>query len=114
MAIPSSVRASVESALSAFCQEHSSAAGGDQLRYTYEFEPSSVLLIQQRPSFMKPDEWTSRPIAKFRYAEARGVWSLYWIDANDRWHRVSNIPTEKDINALVKVVLSDPLGVFWS
>ena len=114
MAIPASVRADAEVALGAFCEQHSSSAGADRLRYTYQFEPSSALLIEQRPSFMKPDEWTSKPIAKFRYSEARDTWSLYWVDANERWHRVSNVPTEKKIDALLKVVLSDPLGVFWS
>lgn len=114
MAIPPDIRADAEAALTAFCAQHSSAAGADRQRYTYGLEPSSAVLIEQRPSFMKPSEWTSKPIAKFRYSEARNVWSLYWVDANERWHRVSNVKTEKSIQKLLEVVLADPLGVFWS
>jgi hypothetical protein len=114
MAIPSDIRTDAEAALSAFCQAHSSSGNTDQLRYTYEFESSSALLVEQRPSFMNPDSWTSKPIAKFRFSEARSNWSLYWGDASRKWHRVSNAPAEKDLRKLLQVVLDDPLGVFWS
>lgn len=114
MPIPSEARAQAEAALAEFCRDHSSAPGADPLRYTYQFEPSAALLVEQRPGFMNPQEWTSVPRAKFRYSEARNEWSLYWSDANRRWHRVSNVKADKDIGVLLRVVVSDPLGVFWS
>lgn len=114
MPIPDEVRAEVEPALTAFCDKHSSAAGADPLRYSYEFEANAVVLLEQRPAFMSPDQWTSKPIARFRYSQARSNWSLYWRDATDRWHRVSNVEAAKDINVLLEVVVKDPLGVFWS
>ena len=42
MPIPDEVRAEVEPALTAFCDKHSSAAGADPLRYTYEFEANAA------------------------------------------------------------------------
>jgi hypothetical protein len=113
MAIPAEVRADAETALSQFCREHSSA-GAEQPRYTYEIEGTSALLIEQRPGFMKPEDLISKRIAKFRYSPARAVWSLYWADANERWHRVSSVPADKSIRVLLQAVLSDPSGVFWS
>jgi hypothetical protein len=112
--IPSEVRAQAETVLDEFCRQHSSVPGADSLRYGYQFETSAVVLLEQRPGFMNPGEWVSVPRARFRYSEARNEWSLYWSDANRRWHRVSNVKAEKDIHALLKVVISDPLGVFWS
>ena len=114
MTIPADVRAQAEAALDEFCAKHSSAPGADRLRYTYSFESSAVLLIEQRPGFMNAEEWVSRPIAKFRYSEARDQWSLYWADADRRWHRVSNAKANKDIRVALQSVVSDPLGVFWS
>ena len=114
MALPPEVRASAENALDEFCAAHSSAAGADPLRYGYSFENSAALLLQQRPGFVKPDEWVSVPVAKFRYSQARDEWSLYWIDANAKWHRVSNAKTAKDIRVLLEAVVTDSLGVFWS
>jgi hypothetical protein len=112
--IPPDVLAQAEAALAEFCAQHSSAPGADPLRYVYRFETSAAVLLEQRPGFMNPDDWVSVPRAKFRYSEARNEWSLYWIEANKRWHRVSNVKADKDIRVLLKVVVSDPLGVFWS
>jgi hypothetical protein len=114
VAIPADVRAKAEAALSEFCEQHSSAPGADRLRYVYQFEPNAAVLLEQRPGFMNPDDWVARPIAKFRYSEARNTWALYWSDANGKWHRVSDTKADSDIRAMLRFVISDPLGVFWS
>lgn len=114
MAIPAEIRAQAEAALAEFSEKHSSAPGADRLRYVYEFETNAAVLVEQRPGFMNPDDWVSRPIAKFRYSEARNNWSLYWSDANGKWHRVSDTKATTDIRDALKFVISDPLGVFWS
>ncbi len=114
MAISSTVRSEAEAALQEFCLKHSAAPGADRLRYVYEVQPNAVLLLAERPGFMNPKEWVPKPMAKFRYSEARNEWSLYWCDSSEKWHRVSNVKSDKDIRVLVGVVVSDPLGVFWS
>ena len=113
MAIPPPIREDAETALADFCRDHSAGPVADQLRYTYAFAANAALLIEQRPSFMNPADWTSRPMAKFRYSEARNEWSLYWSDNSERWHKVPEVKAAKDIRVLLKVVLSDPVGVFW-
>lgn len=112
MSIPTNIRSEAESALRAFCESHSSSDVAQQ-RYTYEFGSNAVVLIEQRPSFMNAAEWTSRPLAKFRYSEARDRWSLYWTDNNERWHMVTGVKGAKDLRTLLDVVVKDPLGVFW-
>jgi len=114
MALPPDVLAGAETALKQFCEAHSSPAGTDQPRYAYEVETNSILLIEQRPGFMKPEELTSKPIAKFRYSQARDTWTLYWVDTSERWHRVTSVPAAKDIQVLLQAVLTDSSGVFWS
>ena len=113
MAIPVDVRSAAEAALAEFCRSHSSEAVADQLRYEYSLSANSALLIEQRPSFLNAAEWTSRPVAKFRYSEAKGVWTLYWSDRNDKWHRVSSAPAAPKIEALLAQIIADPSGVFW-
>ena len=114
MAISPEARADAEVALAEFCEKHSSAPGADRLRYIYQFETNAAVLLEQRPGFMNAEEWVSKPMAKLRYSEARDTWSLYWSDTSERWHRVSNVKAEKDIRVLLQVVVTDPLGVFWS
>ena len=111
MSIPEEIRAEAEVALREFCDAHSTDVA--QQRYTYEFATNAALLVEQRPSFVNASEWTSRLLAKFRYSEARNMWSLYWTDSSERWHRVTNVEGAKDIRTLLEVVVKDPLGVFW-
>lgn len=109
MPIPIEVRSAAEAPLAEFCRSHSSA----DLRYEYEFAENAVLLKQKRPSFMNASEWTSVPMAKFRYSEGKAVWTLYWPDTNDRWRRVSSAAAAKNIETLLAAIISDPSGVFW-
>ena len=114
MAIPPEVRSDVETALGEFCsQQNSSAEVADQSRCEFEIHENHVLLIERRPSFLNHLEWTSVPKAKFRYSPAKDVWSLYWPDTDQRWHRLSSAKTAKDIRVLLKAVATDTSGVFW-
>ena len=115
MAIPSEVRADAEVALGEWCERHSSSDVADRLRYTFSFEANSAFLVEQRPSFMNANEWSSRQVAKFRYSPAKHTWSLYWSDrSSDRWNRHTGKATAPDIRTLLATVVSDPAGVFWT
>lgn len=114
MSLPPDVAAAAEEALRDFCTHHSSPAIADRLRYTYEIKGTTALLIEQKPGFMNPAEWSSSVVAKFRYAPAKHQWALYWSDSSDRWRRLSNVPPTDDIRKLIKVVADDPLSVFLS
>jgi Protein of unknown function (DUF3024) len=114
VAIPSEVRTDAEIALTEFCsQQNSSAEVADQSRCEFEILENHVLLIERRPSFLNHLEWTSLPKAKFRFSPAKNVWSLYWPDTDQRWHRLSSAKTAKDIRVLLKAVATDTSGVFW-
>jgi hypothetical protein len=114
VSIPADVRVQAESALREFCDAHSSEPGADRLRYAYKFETNAATLLAERPGFINPDEWIPTPVARFRYSEARDEWSLYWPDSSGKWHRVSGLKPSKDLRELLRAVVSDSLGVFWS
>ena len=111
--MPEDVRADAAAALAEFCRAHSSASVADQLRYEYEVQDHSALLIEKRPSFMDASSWNAMPVAKFRYSLAKKVWTLYWADSNERWHRVSSVKAAANIRTLLDAVIADPSGVFW-
>jgi hypothetical protein len=113
MSIPPEVRSEAERLLADFCSRHSSDVVADQLRYSFQFDANAVLLQAQRPGFMNPETWSTVPVAKLRYSEARGTWSLYWVDTNGRWHRLSNVPMAADIRTLLQAIEADDAGVFW-
>ena len=113
MAIPPDVRTDAETALAEFCRQNSSEAVSDQSRYEFEIEENHALLIERRAGFLSHLEWSSKPVAKFRYSPAKLVWSLYWPDTNQRWHRLSSSKAARDIRTLLQTVKSDTSGVFW-
>jgi hypothetical protein len=41
------------------------------------------------------------PIARFRYAQATKMWSLYWRDRNLRFHRYDQLEPSPDIDNLL-------------
>lgn len=111
--MPDAVRTDAEVALAEFCRAHTTEAVAAQLRYEYGFEVNSALLIERRPGFLNPAEWSSKPLAKFRYSAAKDTWSLSWADSGGKWHRVSGVPPARDIRVLLTAVLKDDSGVFW-
>ena len=115
MAIPSHIRDAASEALTEFCHQHSAESAATQQHFEFEILDNYALLVEKRPSFVNPNESTSRAVAKFRYSEARNQWALYWSDsAGKKWNRVSNTKTAPDIRDLLKVVMKDPDGVFWA
>ena len=112
MPIPPEIASAAEEALREFCGHHSSPAIADQLRYTYELNDLTAVLSEQRPGFMDRSTWASFPVAKFKYTLAKGHWSLYWSDSNERWRRLTNVPPTKDIRTLIQAVADDSLSVF--
>jgi hypothetical protein len=112
MSLPPEVAAAAEAALREFCEHHSSADIADRLRYAYQITGTTAFLIEQRPGFMKAAEWSSVPVAKFKFSAARNDWSLYWSESNGRWRRLSNAPANSDLRKLIKIVADDVNGVF--
>jgi hypothetical protein len=112
MSLPPEVAAAAEAALSEFCEHHSSAAIADRLRYTYKITGTTAFLIEQRPGFMNAAEWSSVPVAKFKFSAARNDWSLYWSESGDRWRRLSSAKADSDLRKLIKLVADDAYGVF--
>ena len=58
-------------------------------------------------------DWTSSPVAQFRYQPTSKLWALYWPDRNTRWHLFAEAPPTADIGKLAHAVSLDATGIFW-
>jgi hypothetical protein len=58
-------------------------------------------------------EWTRSPIARLRYVQRTGVWTLYWRDRNARWHRYDRVGPSARIEVLLDELDGDPTCIFW-
>ena len=86
-------------------------------RVSYELELSdrAVTVVENRsPWRPRADAAPTRaPVARFRYTKIRCQWSLYWRDANDRFHRYEGAEPTPHLRALLAEVDRDPTGIFW-
>jgi hypothetical protein len=57
----------------------------DKLDLGFTFEKNTVLLLEIRPNFMKPDEIMKSPFAKIRFVKSKNIWKLYWMRGNLTW-----------------------------
>ena len=58
-------------------------------------------------------EWTRFPVARLRYAKARGEWSLYWRDRNLEFHEYDRVTPTPHVEDLIAAIENDPTAIFW-
>jgi hypothetical protein len=76
MALPVLTHHIAQTKLGAYCQRKIPTAVRDQVRLELEFDGNQVTLVETRPYFRDPSQWTRLPVARFRFNAASGTWSL--------------------------------------
>jgi hypothetical protein len=97
-----------------FCEKHSPSYLADQLRLELTSRGNSITIADCRPiSPGAPGDWMRLSIAQLRYEPNRGLWTLYWADRNDRWHKYEDLEPTADIQAVLAEIDEDPTGIFF-
>jgi hypothetical protein len=84
----------------------------DKLDIGFTFEKNTVLLLEIRPNFMKPDEIMQRPFAKIRFIKSKKIWKLYWMRGNLTWLEYIKSDFET-IQKVFEVIKKDEDGCFF-
>ena len=86
-----------------------------QVRLEVEVHGSVVTIIECRAPWSPTigPEWTSYPIAQLRFNRSTPLWSLYWRDAEVRWHRYEGIHPAAHVDPLLVEIEADPMARFW-
>jgi len=113
MPLPPLVRQLVDSKLTKYCENKIPPEFQDRIKLSYKIRGNNVTLIESRPYWNDPSEWSELKVAQFRYDPDEKDWSLYCADRNDRWHIYLEAESSKDIDDLLKAVDEDPTGIFW-
>ena len=111
--LPDIQRARVDSLLGPICQPHPDPQIAAEVRRGYRFEGADAVLFEGQPSFLKPEVWHERPIAKFRFNKSRGVWQLFCMFRDLKWRAYEPLRESADLAQLVSEVQRDPTGIFW-
>ncbi len=98
-----------------YCEQRVPPHAIDDVRVELEESRGAITIVELRPPWREDfgPEWTSLAIARFRWSKSAGVWTLYWRDQDERWHRYEPIGSTSSIGPLLDEVDRDPTGIFW-
>ncbi len=103
----------IENTIGKMCERKPPAHLRDQVRTIYKVTGHDLAVYEERPRWNNPQEWTSTPIAKFKYIRKDNVWKLYWMRADMKWHLYGAVERAKSLESLVREVDTDPHGAFF-
>lgn len=113
MALSPLTRKLVEKKLGAYCEGKIPLHLRHKIKIGFKVRGNSVTLIEERPYFHDPSQWSKSVVAQFRLNPDDQLWTLYCADRNSRWHLYSRSVPTKNINTLLHWVEADPTGIFW-
>jgi hypothetical protein len=102
-------------AVQAYCESRVPKDLRDELRIECTRRGKSITIVERRPPW-KPDlgsEWSETKVAKLRYEEPAGTWSLHCSDSGGRWHVFDDVRPSRTVGPLLAVVEADPTEIFW-
>jgi len=87
----------------------------DQIRIELDVTPRGVSIVECEAPWAEElgPEWQRREVARLRYLTTRRLWTLYWPDRNDKFHRYDDLDPMPTIDRLLTEVEMDPTCIFW-
>ncbi len=85
----------------------------DKMREGQRIAGQSVELFFVRPVWNDPTRHTEGAIAKLTYVRARGVWRIFWMRADLKWHRYPPVPEAPTLEAALRIVDEDANACFF-
>jgi len=84
------------------------------MRLEFSIDGNAVTIVDRRPPWEPDmgDEWSSLDVAQLRFHPAKRVWTLWWPDSDERWHRFERAEAS-DVDGLLQVIDEDPTNIFW-
>ncbi len=78
----------------------------DQVRVEAQVSDRHVTIVECRPPWREDlgPEWTQSPIARLRFTQSTGTWSLFWRDRNGKFHAYDRVPPTPRMEELSTVL----------
>ena len=85
-----------------------------QVRVECELAARHLTVLERRAPWRADlgPEWSTLPVARLRYTAATQVWTLYWRDRDQRFHRYEHL-VPSGVDELLTELDQDPTGIFW-
>jgi hypothetical protein len=107
-------RKRVENAAAAFVQKRRPAPHvRPKLDYGFRVSGQSVELFEIRPRWDRPKEKRESSFAKATFVRTKGVWRVYWMRSDLKWHSYEPAPEVSAIDDFLAVVQKDEYACFF-
>lgn len=113
MSLSEITQTAISKKLSQFCNDRVPPHIRDKVRLDFEFKGNNVTLLEIRPVWNDPSQFTHLPVAKLRFGKEDLKWTLYCCDRNSKWHLYKNAQSTTNIDTLIKEIDTDPTRIFW-
>ena len=85
-----------------------------ELDFSVRIEGQCAVLVEIRPRWRgAPGETLEHPCAKATYIKSRGVWRIYWMRADLKWHAYPPCPETRDLDGFLQLVDEDAHHCFF-
>ena len=81
-------------------------------RWDYRVTGQSVELLETRPRWNNPSEYSSFGFAKATYVKNTREWKVYWMRADLKWHRYWPCPSVDTLEEFLELVDQDEDSAF--
>ncbi len=85
----------------------------EQLDFGFRMSGQSVEIFTIRPSWVDPNERIEGFFAKATYVKSKGIWKIYWMRADLKWHRYDPDPEVETFEDFLQVVDVDEYCCFF-
>jgi hypothetical protein len=84
----------------------------NQLDVNYRIENQSIILFEIRPNWQDKTQYRTYDFAKSTFEKKNGVWKIYWMRANLKWHLYEPAPVVKKLTDFLHILETDKFGCF--
>lgn len=114
MALNDIERRRVENVVAAFIQKRRPAPPvRPKLDYGFRVSGQSVELFEVRPRWDRPGVKRESSFAKATFVRTKGVWRVYWMRSDLKWHSYEPAPEVSAIADFLAVVQKDEHACFF-
>lgn len=84
-----------------------------ELDFGFSFKNNVVEIFEIRPLWNDNSKTAHYSVARSRLIKSRGVWKIYWMRADLKWHLYQPLPEVKTLQEFLEEVKRDPYGCFF-
>lgn len=85
-----------------------------ELDLGYRISGQSVEIFEVRPVWRgAPGETMEHPVAKTTFVRTRGIWKVFWLRRDLKWHGYGPEPEVESIDEFCRVVGEDAYACFF-